>query len=86
VLAPVHVINVLDTPAPVQIMNVFDTNGDGEVDFQEFRDIVGKLLLPGAMMLHSAQAALRLRCGDARFYLCATLAARPRLHGEQAHS
>jgi len=84
--APLHVINLFHTPAPVQIMNVFDTNGDGEVDFREFRDIVGKLLLPGAMMLHSAQTALRLRSGDARVYLCATLAARPRLHGEQAHS
>lgn len=49
--------NVFETPAPVQIMNVFDTNGDGDVDFAEFRDIVGKLLLPGAMMLPSAQAA-----------------------------
>jgi hypothetical protein len=73
--APLHVINLFHTPAPVQIMNVFDTNGDGEVDFQEFRDIVGKLLLPGAMML--------------RFYLslrhlgCAASAARPRLPGNR---
>lgn len=31
----------------MQIMSVFDRNGDGDVDFAEFRDVVGKLLLPG---------------------------------------
>jgi hypothetical protein len=60
--APLHVITLFHTPAPVQIMNVFDTNGDGEVDFQEFRDIVGKLLLPGAMMLRFYLSLRHLGC------------------------
>lgn len=31
----------------MQIMKVFDQNGDGHVNFEEFRNVVGKLLLPG---------------------------------------
>ena len=30
-----------------QIMRVFDTNGDGDVDYEEFREVVGSLLMPG---------------------------------------
>ena len=31
----------------LQIMHVFDGNGDGDVDYEEFREVVGKLLMPG---------------------------------------
>jgi Ca2+-binding EF-hand superfamily protein len=37
-------VNALHTR---QIMRVFDTNGDGDVDYEEFRKVVGSLLMPG---------------------------------------
>ena len=52
-------------------MSVFDTNGDGVVDFAEFREVVGSLLLPGAV-LRSVLSPGRALCAGAAG-MCAAL-------------